>query len=74
MPEYSHPTKKPQKRIYTALGSSLVMDVKGPDGQPIGTLTIKPDALNALIWRGHRKQEVSDKKKTLLNLIKWLES
>lgn len=74
MPTYSHPTPKPPKRIYTALGSSLVMDIKGPEGESIGTLTIKPDALNALIWRGHRKQEVSDKKKTLCALVEWMES
>jgi hypothetical protein len=67
-------TRKPQKRIYTAQSNSFEMEIKGPDGVPIGTLTIRPDALNALIWRGYRKQEVSDKKKTLLNLVEWLES
>ena len=71
------PTRRPvrpyQKRIYTAVGTSLVMSIKGPSNEPIGTLTIEPNALNAIIWRGHRKREVSDKKKTLLNLIEWLE-
>ena len=66
--------RKPQKRIYSALGASLVMDIKGPSNEPIGTLTIEPNSLNAIIWRGHRKRAVSDKKKTLLNLVEWLQS
>ena len=66
-------TKKPIRRIYTASAASYELEIAGPQGERVGTLTIKPDALNALIWRGHRKQEVSDKKKTLLNLVEWLE-
>ena len=67
-------TKKPQKRIYAASASSYVLEIKGPAGEKIGKLTIEPNSLNALIWRGHKKQEVSDKKRTLLNLVEWLES
>jgi len=50
------------------------MEIKGPEDEPIGTLTIEPNALNAIIWRRKHKRAVSDKKKTLLNLIEWLET
>ncbi len=66
-------TKKPSRRIYTALGTSVVMEIRGPEDETIGTLTIEPNSLNAITWRGHRKQKVSDKTKTLLNLVEWLE-
>jgi hypothetical protein len=67
-------TSQPKKRIYSASAASYVLEINGPDGKKVGTLTIEPNALNAITWRGFRKQEVSDKKKTLLNLVEWMES
>jgi hypothetical protein len=67
------PMAKVKKRIYKATGTSLQFKIKGPNGV-IGTLTIEPNALNAISWLGKGKQEVSRKKKTLFNLVEWIQS
>ncbi|MGI8962819.1 MAG: hypothetical protein ACR2IV_24290 [Bryobacteraceae bacterium] len=64
---------KESKRIYRATGTFLQLDIKGPAGV-IGRLTIEPSALNALTWLPKGKHEGSEKRKTLLNLVKWMES
>jgi hypothetical protein len=66
--------QQPQKRIYRASGTFFEMKIKGPNDEVIGTLTIEPDSLNALIWLRKGKQEVSKRRKTFLNLVDWIES
>jgi hypothetical protein len=64
---------KQKKRIYTASRTSLEITIRAKSGSRIGTLSIEPNALNALSWLRKSKQAPSIKRKTLLNLIEWME-
>ena len=65
--------KEPKKRIYRAAATSYQLDIKGPAGV-VGKLTIEPNAQNALAWLPKGKHEQSVSRKTLLNLVEWMQS